>query len=213
MSQPIEITVRGYHLDVFRHVNNARYLEFLEEARWAFLDAADVYARCEERGLGLAVAEIDIRYRKPAHMNDRIVVDAKIQEIGRATVKIDQTVTLKDSGARLADAAVTIALFNLNTGRPIRLDDDLRALFARADRDPFFLLPGSPFFVHRFSFPFFGAARMGRAVSTRNRAWPVWARNRLCASAPRAALRAQATSKGRPSSSRRRRWFGWRAKR
>ena len=133
MSQPIEITVRGYHLDVFRHVNNARYLEFLEEARWAFLDAADVYARCEERGLGLAVAEIDIRYRKPAHLNDRIVVDAKIQEIGRATVKIDQTVTLKDSGARLADAAVTIALFNLNTGRPIRLDDDLRALFARAD--------------------------------------------------------------------------------
>ena len=30
------IPVRGYHLDVYGHVNNARYLEFLEEARWAY---------------------------------------------------------------------------------------------------------------------------------------------------------------------------------
>lgn len=27
-----QIKVRGYHLDVYQHVNNARYLEFLEEA-------------------------------------------------------------------------------------------------------------------------------------------------------------------------------------
>lgn len=32
MSHSIDIKVRGYHLDLFRHVNNARYLEFLEEA-------------------------------------------------------------------------------------------------------------------------------------------------------------------------------------
>ena len=28
-----KIKVRGFHLDVYQHVNNARYLEFLEEAR------------------------------------------------------------------------------------------------------------------------------------------------------------------------------------
>lgn len=27
------INARGYHLDVYRHDNNARYLEFLEEVR------------------------------------------------------------------------------------------------------------------------------------------------------------------------------------
>jgi len=40
-----QIKVRGYHEDRFGHVNNARYLEFLEEARWAHL---------EERGLDIA---------------------------------------------------------------------------------------------------------------------------------------------------------------
>lgn len=33
----MKLTVRNYHLDGYGHVNNARYLEFLEEARWAFL--------------------------------------------------------------------------------------------------------------------------------------------------------------------------------
>ena len=33
-----QIKVRGYHLDVYQHVNNARYLEFLEEARWDGLE-------------------------------------------------------------------------------------------------------------------------------------------------------------------------------
>ncbi len=32
----MKLTVRNYHLDGYGHVNNARYLEFLEEARWTF---------------------------------------------------------------------------------------------------------------------------------------------------------------------------------
>lgn len=38
VSSVIVLKVRGYHVDVFGHVNHARYLEFLEEARWAFFE-------------------------------------------------------------------------------------------------------------------------------------------------------------------------------
>lgn len=34
------IKVRGYHIDLYSHVNNARYLEFLEERPLAFFRAA-----------------------------------------------------------------------------------------------------------------------------------------------------------------------------
>lgn len=45
----IDIKVRGYHLDLYGHVNNARYLEFLEEARWAYFDdEADLVAYMHE---------------------------------------------------------------------------------------------------------------------------------------------------------------------
>ena len=32
MPSSIEIKIRGYHADMFGHVNHARYLEFMEEA-------------------------------------------------------------------------------------------------------------------------------------------------------------------------------------
>ena len=38
MNHHTYIKVRGYHLDGYQHVNNARYLEFLEEARWGYLE-------------------------------------------------------------------------------------------------------------------------------------------------------------------------------
>lgn len=34
----IKIKIRGYHTDSYQHVNNARYLEFLEEARWQIVE-------------------------------------------------------------------------------------------------------------------------------------------------------------------------------
>ena len=46
------ISVRGYHEDRFGHVNNARYLEFLEEARWAqFAEHGLDTAFFNERGI------------------------------------------------------------------------------------------------------------------------------------------------------------------
>lgn len=39
-----QIKVRGYHLDVYQHVNNARYLEFLEEARGMGWKIATVFS-------------------------------------------------------------------------------------------------------------------------------------------------------------------------
>ncbi len=38
MSHIRTIRVRGYHCDFYGHLNHARYLELLEEARWSYLE-------------------------------------------------------------------------------------------------------------------------------------------------------------------------------
>ena len=53
MKGEIEIKVRGYHLDIYAHVNNARYVEFLEEARWALFDDSEVGKDMISRGFAL----------------------------------------------------------------------------------------------------------------------------------------------------------------
>lgn len=44
----MKLTVRNYHLDGYGHVNNARYLEFLEEARWTFFQEHDLLSELKD---------------------------------------------------------------------------------------------------------------------------------------------------------------------
>ena len=66
-----EIKVRGYHLDMFRHVNNARYLEFLEDGRWAFFDGNPQFFH-QLKGATFFVVNININYRRPATLRQEI---------------------------------------------------------------------------------------------------------------------------------------------
>ncbi|HAT24716.1 MAG TPA: thioesterase, partial [Pantoea septica] len=69
------IKVRGYHLDVYQHVNNARYLEFLEEARWQWLEEADAFNWLQQQQLAFVVVNININYRRPAVLGDVLAID------------------------------------------------------------------------------------------------------------------------------------------
>jgi len=66
MPHHTHLTVRGYHLDVYRHVNNARYLEFLEEARWDYFDHNGLAEFFRNSRYGMAIVHIDIHYRRAA---------------------------------------------------------------------------------------------------------------------------------------------------
>ena len=57
-----QIKVRGYHLDVYQHVNNARYLEFLEEARWDGLENSPAFQWMMEKNI--AFVWIDLKTQK-----------------------------------------------------------------------------------------------------------------------------------------------------
>ena len=54
------IKIRGYHLDAYGHVNNARWVELLEEARWQWLDEDIDLASWDAKGQGIAVVNLMI---------------------------------------------------------------------------------------------------------------------------------------------------------
>ncbi len=61
-----EIKVRNYHVDQFGHVNHARYVEFMEEARWRYMEDNESAAESLHRlDLIHVVVNINIAYRKP----------------------------------------------------------------------------------------------------------------------------------------------------
>jgi len=74
MSYEYVITVRGYEIDSFGHVNNAVYLNYFEQARWEILSSRDLLEYFKTNGLLLVVTEANIRYSQEATVFDELVV-------------------------------------------------------------------------------------------------------------------------------------------
>ncbi len=125
MGHTIEIKIRGYHLDLFGHVNNARYLEFLEEARWAAFEKTVDLEQMARRGWAFTVVNININYRRPALMNDVLRIETFIAEWRRRSALIRQEVRNTESGDIVADADVTFVIFDTGKQQTAVLEGEL----------------------------------------------------------------------------------------
>jgi thioesterase-3 len=123
-----EIKIRGYHIDVFGHVNNARYLEFLEEARWdAFEETVDIQALAQ-RGYAFTVVNININYRSPAVINDTLRIETQMQRLGNHSAVIQQAIKLKGTDTVVAEADVTFVIFDADKKKAAALEGELLTL-------------------------------------------------------------------------------------
>lgn len=121
-----QIKVRGYHLDVYQHVNNARYLEFLEEARWDGLENSESFRWMTARRIAFVVANININYRRPAVLGDRLTVTSHLQQLNGKSGVLSQVVTLDPEGETVADALITFVCIDLTTQKALPLEGELR---------------------------------------------------------------------------------------
>ncbi len=120
-----EIKVRGYHLDLFGHVNNARYLEFLEEGRWsAFEDKADL-EQLALKGYAFTVVNININYRRPAFMNEVLCIETELVKLGRRSGVIHQKVRLQGTDTVVADADVTFVIIDGQKQKAVILEGEV----------------------------------------------------------------------------------------
>lgn len=125
------IKVRGYHCDFYGHVNNARYLEFLEEARWAYLEEGLDLEYWHRRGLGFVVVSITIDYRRAVGPNTVLQIDSHLKSLGGKSGVIHQEIReirdipaggqqdARPGGPTVAQADITFAVIDLKTGSAV----------------------------------------------------------------------------------------------
>jgi thioesterase-3 len=131
MTMQTTIKVRGYHLDVYQHVNNARYLEFLEEARWEWLEEVEAFHWLQEQKLAFVVVNININYRRPAVLGDVLTIDSAITQLNGKSGIIAQRVLLAGQETVVADAALTFVCIDLRTQKAVALEGELRERLMR----------------------------------------------------------------------------------
>ncbi|ARC50568.1 acyl-CoA thioesterase [Neisseria mucosa] len=121
----MNVRVRNYHLDGYGHVNNARYLEFLEEARWAFFEEHGLLSEID--GFMLVVVRTDIRYRRAAVDGDILRFEGRLKELTSRHIILTQNIVLP-SGKNAVEAEITLMVVSAESGRSISIPEPLFTL-------------------------------------------------------------------------------------
>ena len=106
----------------------ANYLKFFERARTEWLRSLGLEQQQLKQTTGgmFVVAESNVRYVRPARLDDELIVTATLKEIGTASMIIEQQALLKAEQftlkeALLCEGSVRIGWVNANTLRPARM--------------------------------------------------------------------------------------------
>lgn len=117
---PYRLAVHNYHLDGYAHVNNARYLEFLEAARWHFF--SQLALKSALRQAQLVVAQMTLRYRQAAGLDDELTIHTTLQRVQSRQIHVLQTIMC---GEKICLTAQIILMPTDHTGRVFRLPENL----------------------------------------------------------------------------------------
>ncbi len=130
METETNIKVRGFHIDHFGHVNNARYLEFLEEGRWDYCEKNrlidDLF---HKTGIIHVVKEIRIKYLKPAFAGNIIRIATCVKEAQGKEITMSQTAFLEGSKIKIAEALIVNTLFDLHTNAAVEITPEVTAIW------------------------------------------------------------------------------------
>lgn len=119
-----EIKIRGYHTDLYQHVNNARYLEFLEEARWQLLEDHMDLESFMKKGFLFFVVNINISYKSQARVNDLIRIRSGMANIGNKSAVVRQQVLNLTTGLVSVDADIIFVLSD-SKGKALKLEGEV----------------------------------------------------------------------------------------
>ena len=129
----LETVVRCTETDVNGHLNNAKFVEYLEWGREEWYESHGfAYDRLEELGAITVVVNINLNYRQPCHQGDRLRIITSPQRRGRSSFALAQRIE-KSDGTVAADGVVTVVTVDPDTRRAVRLPPELAELFGAPD--------------------------------------------------------------------------------
>ncbi len=120
--------LRWSDMDVYGHVNNARFLTLYEEARVALFFAAARQLGLTSFEDGIVIARHEVDYLKPIDYGDPVRIELWVEEIRASRFTVAYELIDRDV---LASRARSVCVpFNLEGQYPRRISDAERAFLA-----------------------------------------------------------------------------------
>ena len=122
----VSISVRWRDMDAMGHVNNAKYVSYLEEARVRWMLGVEGVSLSDR--IAPVVAATNINYRLPIVWPNDIVVELFVERLGNSSVTIGhRIIDQQDEGKLYSDGNVVVVWMDTQTGKRAPLPEAVRA--------------------------------------------------------------------------------------
>ena len=119
------LDVRFRDCDPMGHANNAVYLTYLEQARFAHW--RDVWGSAWGQGApSVILARAEIDFRLPARYGDMLEIRIGLERIGRTSFTYTYEV-LDQEGRLVANARTVQVMYDYAAGKPVPISEELKA--------------------------------------------------------------------------------------
>ena len=121
METSIDLVVRPTEIDVNGHVNNAKYVEYLEWGREDWYERLGLpYERLLALGAITVTVNLNLNFRRECRQGELLTVVTRPERLGRTSFALRQEIRKRD-GELAADAVVTLVTIDpaTRTGRPV----------------------------------------------------------------------------------------------
>lgn len=113
------LTIREHHLDTFGHMNNATYLQILEEARWEFITHRGFGLKeIQAKGQGPVILEINMKFLKEVKLRQKVMIESETISYNRKVATLRQDI-LNENGEKMFEAKLTFGFFDTKSRRLI----------------------------------------------------------------------------------------------
>lgn len=117
--------IRYTETDQMGFAHHSNYLNYFEMSRIEWLNSIGFsYAGLERQGVVMPVVSAKINFKSPAYFDDPLRIRLTIEDIPRATIKIDYSIINK-MDKEIANGSTTLAFLNSATNRPVRCPQSL----------------------------------------------------------------------------------------
>lgn len=128
MNTSLDIVVRSTEIDVNGHVNNAKYLEYLEWGREDWYDKHGLQSKnLHAIGVITVVVKANVQFRREAVQDDQLRIQTGLQTIGNTSLTMHQII-FNQRDELVVEASIVIVTVDQLTHSKVQVPDLIRKM-------------------------------------------------------------------------------------
>jgi len=120
------VQIRYADLDTQWHVNNAKFLTILEQARLSYLLQLGLWNGKSFLDLGVIVADIHIVYKAPIELEEKIQVALRVSHIGNKSITMETEIRGTQDDSLKARSEVVLVAYDFRSKQTIPVPESWR---------------------------------------------------------------------------------------